>query len=340
MQGARSHLEELIAMPKEGCEAERRNLLREMTNSFITAADRYGAKDKQYLDLMFSRYALMVDINLRRYLAMIATKAEAEKFLVKQVLAARKKSLGLILRRSTTQTVPDLVNNIRERISFLFNTADTHFQNLDDFSDGKRFTLPIILQKEIYRFISLNITSTFSNNGHDEFEALLLKASSKQEDRIIEDSMAATRDEILALRKQISELERRNGITEDYLLELLMTDNRTELILALSSMLNVDNATMQRILNDPTWEPLALTCRAAGMTRVTFANLVNSMNKRQNDEANSTRIITMYNAIPEDAALRAMRFWQIRATTLGDVSAEVETPAGMNTQAREAFGAA
>ena len=74
-----------------------------------------------------------------------------------------------------------------------------------------------------------------------------------------------------------------------------------------------------------------------------FANLINSMNKRATDEANSTRIITLYNSIPEEYAERVMRFWQIRASTLSNAANlegadESDETIGMNTLARAESG--
>ena len=76
--------------------------------------------------------------------------------------------------------------------------------------------------------------------------------------------------------------------------------------------------TSQRILNDTTWESLAISCRAAGISRGFFATLITGMQRRATDHADMDRIIALYNRIPEDAAERVIRFLQVRISSLED----------------------
>ncbi len=326
MSAKKSPLEALIEFPKDGKGDARRELLRLNTDPLITAVDRYGARDKEFVDLMFSRVALLIDKRLRRCLAMAMTKSNVDKEYVKALLSGKDKAISLILRRSTTQTVPNLVNVIRERTTALYSAPRREGLDPDELADGGRFILPRLLVEETFRFTYFSQRQIVVEFAHEQLLDLLDRTAKRFRSRIVDESLSNVRTELLESRKEVGRRERHGELTEDYVSELLMTENTTEFILAISSLLNVDSASMQRILNDATWESLALACRAAKVGRPTFANFVNSMNRRKSDHANSMRIISLYNSIPEEAAERVMRFWQVRAAALTDAVQAGEIP--------------
>ncbi|MCI5048254.1 MAG: DUF2336 domain-containing protein [Aquisalinus sp.] len=334
MAARKSPLEALIDFPRDGDNETRRELLRINTDNFMTAADRYGSRKHEFFDLMFSRTSLKIDHYLRRVLAVTLAKASTDQRLVKKMLSGNDRAVSLILRKSATQTVPDLINMIRERSSIAFDAPRRPDIMATDMPDCNRFSMPPLMVEEIYRFIYFSLRQPFGKIGNPKILALLDQTAKKYRQKIIEESQAETRAELVAASKAIDQRVRLNQLTEDYVSELLLTESKTEFTLAMCAMLGVDSATMQRILNDSSWEALAITCRAAGLSRPFFTNLVNSMNKRESDQNGNTRIITLYNKITEDAATRVMRFWQVRASTLkseeqsgpATVASEPETP--------------
>ncbi|WP_306253375.1 DUF2336 domain-containing protein [Parvularcula sp. IMCC14364] len=316
MAARKSPLEALIDFPRDGDNETRRELLRINTDNFMTAADRYGSRRHEFFDLMFSRTSLKIDHFLRRVLAVTLARASADQRLARKMLGGNDRAVSLILRKSATQTVPDLLNMIRERSSIAFDAPRRPDLMAADMPDCNRFSMPPMMVEEIYRFIYFSLRHPFSKAGSPKLLALLDQTAKKYRQKILDEAQAETRAELVAASKAIDHKVRLNKLTEVYVSELLLTDSKTEFTLAMCALLNVDSATMQRILNDSSWEALAITCRAAGLSRPFFTNLVNSMNKRESDQHGNSRIVTLYNKITEDSATRVMRFWQVRASTL------------------------
>ncbi len=324
MAAKKSPLVALITFPKNGSDEARRDILRSNTDAFITATDRYGARDKEYIDLLFSRSSLLMDKKLRRCLAMALAKSGVSKDLVKNILERKTLAVTNVLRRSTTQSIPELTNMIRERSSQKFNAPQRLPVNPETLLDGNKFTLPKLLMEEVFRYTYFSLRHEISALNDDETLATMDRTCKRFRARILEESQTEARTEILSIRKEISRRKRYGELNEDYISELLLTEHATEFVLALSAILKIDNATMLRVLNDTSWEALAIACRAAGISRALFANLVNNMNRREADEESAVRIISLYSNISDEAATRVMRFWQVRALALKEAQISLD----------------
>ena len=319
MGSKKSALEALIDFPQSGASDERRELMRENTDLMIAAADRYGARHMEYFDLMFTRVATQIEHNLCRALAMALAKSEKPKELVKRVLSGHDSALSQITRRSAIQTLPDLVNHIRERSTSAYNAPMREWSPEDTLSDANRYTLPKLLLEELYRFIYFSQRSHIAAQVNQETLTMLDRTATRFRHKVIEDAQTMVRDDIIHARKTVNERVRHNKLSEDYIAELLETNQTTEYLIALSAFLDVDIMTTQRILNDMSWDTLALASRAQKMSRSLFSKLVNGMHRRGSDNATSKRIINLYNKISEEAAERVMRFVQVRALAMKDI---------------------
>lgn len=319
MAELKSQLEALINFPADGDGKERRDILRAITDQMLTAPDRMQGRQLEYFDILFSRNAIEMERSLRRAMAMALVKSDFKLDTVKQLLGGEHSRLSQILRRSVLFTVPDLVMMIRERSTAQFQAPLKPVKTDGIYAEMNRYTLPPVLALEIYRFIYFSLKSHLSEALNEDHSALLDRTAARFRERIIIDAQTLVRDEIIAAAKQVRERIRVNGVNEAYLKELFQSDNSTEVILALAELVNVDPNTMIRILNDNRWECFAIACRGARVPRGFFADIVAGMQRRQNDEQNSLRIIGLYNTLPQDSAERVMRFWQVRANALKDV---------------------
>ena len=124
MAAKKSSLELLIEFPKEGSSEERRDLMRLCTNSFLAAADRYGSRDNELFDLLFSRTLTAMDHRLRRGLAMAMAKSDVPKEHVKKMLDGDTSGIAHILRRSPTQPCHDILTTIREKSASLYKAPE------------------------------------------------------------------------------------------------------------------------------------------------------------------------------------------------------------------------
>ncbi|MEQ8935982.1 MAG: DUF2336 domain-containing protein, partial [Amphiplicatus sp.] len=119
--------------------------------------------------------------------------------------------------------------------------------------------------------------------------------------------------EIEEARRFIRERIQSNSLNESLLKELMEMRRSTEFLLAFAHVAGVDTSTTQRIMQDRSWESLAITCRAAGLERSTFAKIVFGLQKSPEEQNKALRILDLYLKIPQEAAERVMRFWRVRA---------------------------
>lgn len=69
MSGEQSRLKQLIALAKEDSAEKRGVLLREITDVFMAAPDRYTSSEMQHFDVIMSKVTENVEAQLRRQIA-------------------------------------------------------------------------------------------------------------------------------------------------------------------------------------------------------------------------------------------------------------------------------
>lgn len=116
MSTGTSRLKELILVAKEGSSEKRRDLLRDITDVFMTSPDRYTSTELQHFDVIMSRVTEQVETALRREIAeKLADVPNAPKGLLRQLAHDEIIVAEPVLRRSEALTEEDLVRVIRQR---------------------------------------------------------------------------------------------------------------------------------------------------------------------------------------------------------------------------------
>ena len=116
MTAGASRLKQLIAVAKEGSSDKRRDLLREITDVFMTTPDRFTSSEMQHFDVIMSRVTEQVETALRRELAeKLADVPNAPQGLIRQLARDEISVAEPVLRRSEALTEEDLLGIIRQR---------------------------------------------------------------------------------------------------------------------------------------------------------------------------------------------------------------------------------
>lgn len=116
MSGETSRLKQLIAVAKEGSSDKRRDLLREITDVFMAAPDRYTSSEMQHFDVILSKVTESVETALRREIAeKLADVPSAPRNLIRQLAHDEISVAEPILKRSQALSEEDLVRVIRQR---------------------------------------------------------------------------------------------------------------------------------------------------------------------------------------------------------------------------------
>lgn len=116
MSAGSSRLKQLIEVAREGSSDKRRDLLRDITDVFMTQPDRYTSTELQHFDVIMSRVTEQVETALRREIAeKLADVPTAPRGLIKQLAGDEISVAEPVLKRSKALTEDDLVRIIRQR---------------------------------------------------------------------------------------------------------------------------------------------------------------------------------------------------------------------------------
>lgn len=116
MSGEQSRLKQLIALAKEDSAEKRGVLLREITDVFMAAPDRYTSSEMQHFDVIMSKVTENVEAQLRRQIAeKLADAPTAPKGLLRQLALDEIIVAEPVLKRSVALSEEDLIRVIRQR---------------------------------------------------------------------------------------------------------------------------------------------------------------------------------------------------------------------------------
>jgi uncharacterized protein (DUF2336 family) len=146
--------------------------------------------------------------------------------------------------------------------------------------------------------------------------------------KILSQAVTDARSDLATARKFIEEKVKAGALNESLLKELVDSRRSTEFLLAFAHRIGVDPSTSQRILQDKSFESLAIACRAAGLERSTFAKIVFNIQRGESEQQKALHILDLYLKVPQEAAERVMRFWRVRAESPPSAEA-ASKPRGM-----------
>lgn len=320
---AKSDFEQLIDLHSEddgSAEASdrRRKLLRSITDKFMVAADRYGHRDMEMFDLLLSSTARTMDQNIRKLMAMTLVRVGAREEHVRLVLNNTPSPNALFLRRSVVQMRQDLLATLQERVS------NREIEGDETLSDGNSLTLPAFFLNHLYTYIYEAYQENVSAKIGAERAKVVARTMERASHSITETAMRSARDEVVSARKTVREWVRRHAIDDELLSELLEARAMTEFVFALSAMFDLDIASTIRVLNDSSFESLAIAAKSQDIRRATFAKIIQGFRQRNGDCEHIERILGLYDKLPVETAERVMRFWRLRTADLGGSSAPSE----------------
>ncbi|MDZ7629075.1 MAG: DUF2336 domain-containing protein [Parvularculaceae bacterium] len=111
-----SRLKLLIDVAREGSTEKRADLLREITDVFMAAPDRYTSSEMQHFDVILSKVTESVEIALRAEIAeKLADVANAPRNLVRQLALDEITVAQPILERSAALSEDDLIKVVQQR---------------------------------------------------------------------------------------------------------------------------------------------------------------------------------------------------------------------------------
>lgn len=119
------------------------------------------------------------------------------------------------------------------------------------------------------------------------------------------------------------------AVSESFLNDLIEYDRAPEFVLAFSHYVAVDAAAGKDILEDHTWQALAIACRALGLERSTFARIASNLLQGGDEHNKAVQMLDIYPRIPLEAAESMMRFWRVAAASAESAAPPASATAAM-----------
>ena len=369
-----SRLKQLIEVAREGSTEKRADLLREITDVFMAAPDRYTSTEMQHFDVILTKVTESVEMALRIEISeKLADIPNAPKNLIRQLALDEIVVAKPILERSPALSEEDMIRVIRQRsqdhmkaisrrrevpetvsaelvergdkdvlVTLAENqgarfTGDTmtklveHSRTINDLQAPltERYDLPANLLTQMYFFVSSALKREILRRSDLLDPALIDEAIEGNRTKILKQAVDGAHTEVAAARKFVEEKIKAGLLNETLLKDLVDQRRSTEFLLSFAHYVGVDTSTAQGILQDRTFESLALACRAAGLERSTFAKIVFTLQRGDAEQQKALRILDLYLKVPQEAAERVMRFWRVRTEAPASEAQEKPKAKGM-----------
>ncbi|WP_375205555.1 DUF2336 domain-containing protein [Hyphococcus sp.] len=181
----------------------------------------------------------------------------------------------------------------------------------------ERYDLPPLFLTQLYFHVPSALKKAILKRS-DMLDPTLVEQAVKANRRNVFDEASQTAEKMdaddanaVALRVIAEKIEN-NAVDEALLRTLIAEKYDAAFPFAFAHLAGVDLATARIIMEDRTFEALAIACRASNLAQQTFAKMVFFFRKGNGDEARALKILDVYVKVPTDAAERVMRFWRMR----------------------------
>lgn len=182
-----------------------------------------------------------------------------------------------------------------------------------------RRCLPVDLLNEMYFVVEARLRETIMAKNAAMDPTALEAALAAGRRRLAERDGALPFDYAEA-EAHVQQLHAQGRITPQVLAGFLRQGERTRFLLALAQLAEVDFATARRIVERKEIDALAIVCKASGFDRALFLTFVVLILPPDEGIKRAEAYGAKYAELPQDTALRTIRFWQMRRQT-GDIAA-------------------
>jgi len=182
-----------------------------------------------------------------------------------------------------------------------------------------RRSLPVDLLNEMYFMVEATLRERILARNAEIDPATLEEALEAGRKRMATRDGALPQDYAEA-EARVRAMRLRGAIDPSTLVAFLRHGERTQFLVALCELTEIDFHTARRIVERKDLDALAVVCKAAEFDRALFLTFAVLILDPGQGMAKAEQYGRLYADLPKDAALRTMRFWRMRRTT-GDVAA-------------------
>ena len=256
--------------------------------------------------------ALSEDVLLK----VVAEKSEAHLMAVTQRSSVSQQVSHALVEHGGDAVVSSLLGNEGAAI------ADNTFEMVMERADAspllqaglvRRKSVPLDLLNELYLKAEAGLRQEIMARYAKIDPAEVEKAFERSRIRLTSRYRQLPED-IEEGRKRLAELEAKRQLVPVTLVSLLREgpEGRTTFLLAFAKLADVAFEIIQRALEGPDMDTLAILCRGSGFDRSLFVTLAVTLDRSGNGLAKAEEFGNMFRNVPIHAAQRAIRFWKIR----------------------------
>lgn len=181
-------------------------------------------------------------------------------------------------------------------------------------SFARRKNVPIELMGKLYNSVSNELRKEIVGSYQDVPTEILDVALEKSWLRV-EKLYSAQPDGLEDAQVRLKRMQNA-GELKPAILERLLREgekSRAVFFLAFAKLADVDYHLIYRLFEELDLDAVALLCRAAGFDQMLFGQIAQNMAKGNDGSSNIGSIVALYQAVPIETAMRAVRFWKVRA---------------------------
>jgi len=280
---------------------------------FTQAAEQFALDEIEVAAPVLQHAAQLSDDLL---LKVVAEKSEAHLMAVTQRSSVSWRVSHALVEHGGDDVVSSLLGN--EGADIADKTYDIVMERADEsprLQAGlvRRKSVPLELLNELYHKTEAGLRQEIMAKFDQVDVAELEKAFERSRIRLTCRYRQLPEDIALA-RKNLAALEAKRQLAPAVLLNLLRegANTRTTFLLAFAKLAEVEFEVIQRAVDEPNLDTMALLCRSAGFERGLFVSLAVALDKSGEGLAKAQEFAGLYESVPVHAAQRAMRFWKVR----------------------------
>ena len=352
-----SSLIDLIALAQEPSSAKRRELLRQITNIFMTSPEEINDSEMALYDTVMSQLSDDMETAVRAEIANTLARATtaplgllrrlaSDDIDVAEPILERSKALtegdlihvvsnmsqdhlravsrrdevpesvsGVIVRRGDDTTLHTLLSNDGARLSRASNEEVVQRAQANPALHEvvvNRADMPPDLLNEMYFVVETRLRERIMQENDKLDPSVVEDALSKGRDRVAvaHGSLPADYERINA---DVEILRKNEKLTPNLLAKYMRDPNPTYFLCALAQMADIDFLTARHVVNRREVDALAIACKAAGLDKALFLTCAMIMlGEQDNAMGKAAEYGRLYQDLPQDTALRTIRFWRLR----------------------------
>ena len=351
-------LRKLVHLASEPCSEKRRDLLREITDIFLSESESLTERQNWYFGDIMGQIAYDLETQIREELASrLAAEGNAPHELIRRLASDEIAVARPVLQQSPVLTQEDLIEitqsqsqdhlqaitvrpDIGEDLSQALVThgndsvvvgllrneqAEIGNQTMIEIADrsqkSEQMQEAMVDRSDVPKEILTDMVNFVSEKLRHQLLEQFADVGTEQLDDVIATMKGQLDQEPLSkVERYIEDLVRRGALNESLLMRFLVDEKPIEFMVGFARLTDIDLETARRALSDPSGTPLAILCRANEIGPEVFKEMaLSSLTGVASDPDHVLPLVRVYMRLNVANAQRAVRFWRTRKIAIEDM---------------------